>query len=324
MEQSVWGIHSVNDRLFLDKSIIAVGWKRMGDLRRIDGNREAFKREYESCFTNCKKGGVAASAGMLYRFVHEARVGDYVVFPSRSDRQVNIGRIESEYYFADGEPEYVNRRRVRWLKHLPRTAFSQGALYELGSAMSFFSVKTYADEYLSALREEPPLFDEETEKATVSAAAEDLLETTKDFILKELSRNYKGYELEDFVADLLNAMGYRAVVSPHGGDSGIDITAYRDELPPRILVQVKSRDAKVNESTLQSLRGAMHEGDYGLFVTLSDYTKNARRYLDNTPILRGINGAELCELILRYYDGLSETHRRAIPLRMVYIPVAGE
>ena len=68
----------------------------------------------------------------------------------------------------------------------------------------------------------------------------------------------------------------------------------------------------------------MREGDYGLFITLSDYTKNARRYLDNTPILRGINGAELAELIMKYYDGLSDKYKRIIPLKRVYIPVAGE
>ena len=146
--------------------------------------------------------------------------------------------------------------------------------------------------------------------------------STRDFVLKELSRNLKGYDLEEFVADLLNAMGYRTKVSPHGGDSGIDITAYKDELPPRILVQVKSQDSDIREATLQSLKGAMREGDYGLFVTLSNYTRKAQTYLDNTPIIRGINGTELVALILKYYDSLSEKYRKMIPLKMVYIPVS--
>ncbi len=53
----------------------------------------------------------------------------------------------------------------------------------------------------------------------------------------------------------------------------------------------------------------MREGDYGLFVTLSNYTKNAQKYLDNTPIIRGINGTELVDLILKYYaqNGLYKT-----------------
>ena len=130
----------------------------------------------------------------------------------------------------------------------------------------------------------------------------------------------KGYDLEQFVADLLRAMGYRTTVSPQGGDSGIDITAYKDELPPRILVQVSD----IKETMIQSLKGAMREGDYGLFVTLSNYTKNAQKYLDSTPIIRGINGTELVDLILKYYEDLSEKYRKMIPLKMVYIPVPKE
>ena len=142
--------------------------------------------------------------------------------------------------------------------------------------------------------------------------------------MKELSRNLKGYALEEFVANLLQAMGYRTTVSPQGGDSGIDITAYKDELPPRILVQVKSQDSDIKETTIQSLKGAMREGDYGLFVTLSNYTKNAKKYLENTPIIRGINGTELVDLILKYYDALDEKYQKMVPLKMVYIPVPAE
>jgi restriction system protein len=124
------------------------------------------------------------------------------------------------------------------------------------------------------------------------------------------------------VADLLMAMGYRDIcVGPHGGDSGIDITAYKDELPPRILVQVKSQDGDIKETTIQSLKGAMREGDYGLFVTLSNYTKNAQKYLASVPIIRGINGTELVDLILKYYDQLSDKYKKMIPLKMVYIPM---
>lgn len=326
-EKKVWGIHTLNDNLFLNKDVIAIGWPEIEDLSKIEPSRDAFKAKMSSTYPDMKKGAIPTSSGMLFRFIHEAQIGDYIVFPSKTDRQINLGVIEGEYTYVPSEAEYVNQRKVKWLKHLPRTAFSQGALYEVGSAMSFFTVKNYADEYLAALDKDfkkNSLSMEGTEDDTVGATAEDIIETTKDFILKELSRNLKGYDLEAFVADLLNAMGYRTSLSPHGGDSGIDITAYKDELPPRILVQVKSQDGDVKESTIQSLKGAMREGDYGLFVTLSNYTKNAKKYLDNTPIIRGINGTELVELILRYYDRLDEKYRKMIPLKMVYIPVTCE
>ena len=274
---------------------------------------------------NAKKGSIATAAGMLYRFAHEVQVGDYVIFPSKSNREVNIGTIEGDYLYNPNHTEYVQTRKVKWLKHMPRLAFSQGALYEIGSAMSFFSVKNYADEFLSALDKNfVNNYPTDSEDESVGVTADDIIENTKDFILKELSRQLKGYDLESFVADLLHTMGYRTIVSPQGGDSGIDITAYKDELPPRILVQVKSQNMDIKEATIQSLKGAMREGDYGLFVTLSNYTKNAQKYLNSTPIIRGINGTELVELILKYYDNLSEKYKKMIPLKQVYIPVPKE
>lgn len=320
-EKKIWGIHTQDDNLFLRGDVIAIGWPETGDLRLLEANRDAFKEKYIQIYPDVKKGSIATGAGMLYRFCYEVQVGDYVVFPSKSDRQVNIGVVEGDYVYDSSQMEYVQTRKVKWLKHLPRTSFSQGALYEIGSAMSFFAVKNYADEYLAALDKN---FSSESEDESIGTTAEDIIESTKDFILKELSRQLKGYDLEYFVADLLRAMGYRTTVSPQGGDSGIDITAYKDELPPRILVQVKSQDSDIKETTIQSLKGAMREGDYDLFVTLSNYTKNARKYLNSTPIIRGINGMELVELILKYYEDLSDKYRKMIPLKMVYIPVPKE
>lgn len=322
-DKKIWGIHTQNDNLFLNKDVIAIGWRDFGDLSKVAANRDAFKVHYLEAYPDAKKGQIANGAGMLYRFIHEVQIGDYVVFPSKTDRKINIGTVDSDYFYEDNDGEYVQRRKVKWLKHIPRLSFSQGALYEVGSAMSFFSVKNYADEFLSALDKDfkKSVTSDDAEDESVGATADDIVESTKDFVLKELSRQLKGYDLEAFVADLLRAMGYRTTVSPQGGDSGIDITAYKDELPPRILVQVKSQDSDIKETTIQSLKGAMREGDYGLFVTLSNYTKNAQKYLDSTPIIRGINGTELVDLILKYYEELSEKYRKMIPLKMAYIPV---
>ena len=323
--KTIWGIHTTDDSLFLSQNIIAIGWSEMGDLSQLPPSRDEFKERFLKTYPNGKKGAVATSAGMLFRFVHEVQIGDYIVFPSKSDRKINLGVIEGPYYHDDQPAIYPNRRKVRWLKSLPRTTFSQGALYEVGSALTFFQVRNYADEYIHAIdgSRNPPILDTDTDE-TVASTADEIIESTKDFILKELSRNLKGYGLEEFVADLLRAMGYRTTLSPHGGDGGIDITAYKDELPPRIVVQVKSQDGDIRETTIQSLKGAMKEGDYGLFVTLSDYTPNARKYLEQNPIIRGINGVDLVDLILKYYDQLSIKYRKMIPLKMVYIPVLSE
>jgi restriction system protein len=319
-EVRIWGIHTLDDNQFLKGNMIAIGWREMDNLGQIEASREAFKDKYAKTYPDATKQSIATNVGMLYRFCHEARIGDYVVFPSKSDRQVNLGVIDGDLTY-NPSLRYPNTRRVKWLRRLSRTAFSQGALYEIGSALTFFAVKNNADEFIGAFNNMPRPNGPDT---SVGHTADEIIESTRDFILKEMSRQLKGYDLEGFVADLLGAMGYRTTVSPQGGDRGIDITAYKDELPPRILVQVKSQDGDIRETTIQSLKGAMREGDYGLFVTLSNYTKNAQKYLDNTPIIRGINGIELVDLILKYYEDLSEKYRKMIPLKRVYIPVPKE
>lgn len=324
VERKVWGIHSTDDGLFLKQGKMAIGWAEVGDLTKIEDSRDAVKAKVVECYPDAKKGAVPVTTGMLYRFCHEVQIGDYVVFPSKADRMVNIGEVTGEYTFEASE-HYPHTRSVKWLKHIPRAAFTQGALYEIGSAMTFFVVKNYSDEFLVALDKGfKPSEASSDPDPIVGATAAEIIEATKDFVLKELSRNLKGFDLEEFVANLLQAMGYWTTVSTHVGDRGIDITAYKDELTPRILVQVKSQDDDIRETTIQSLNGAMREGDYGLFVTLSNYTKNAKKYLENTPIIRGINGTELVDLILKYYNDLDEKYRKMIPLKMVYIPVPGD
>lgn len=321
---TLWGIHSRNEQLFTDEkdSVIAIGWERIGDLSKIGKEHDDFKAAYRKTYDDAKHGQISNGAGQLYRFAIEMKTGDYVVFPCKSERMVYIGEVTGDYFYEGPDAVYPNRRKVKWIKKLPRTAFSQGALYEIGSAMSLFTVKNYADEFWAALEKgfRPVTQSSEEEDTAIELTTESILEGTKDFILKELSKRLKGYELENFVADLLNAMGYKTTLSKHGGDSGVDIIAYRDELPPRVLVQVKSGNNDIKEQTLQSLKGAMSAGDYGLFVTLTDYTKNAKEYLRHQPIIKSLNGSELVDLILKYYDGLSNHFKDLIPLNKVYIP----
>lgn len=319
----VWGIHTTQENLFLPNNIIGIGWEEMGDIKCAGDNRDDIKKKYAEIYPDATSGSIATCVGMLYRFVYEVQIGDYVVYPSKADRKINIGVIESDYYNEPAENKYTQRRKVKWLKSFPRTDFSQGALYEVGSALTFFQVKNYADEYLAALEGKKASLDTSIDES-IGATADEIQEITKDFILKELSKRLKGYDFENFVANLLNAMGYRTKVSKQGGDSGIDIVAYKDEFPPRICVQVKSIESDIKEATIQSLRGAMSEGDYGVFVTLPDYTPNAKAYLEQHPIIRGLNGSEVVDLVLRYYDDLDDKYQDMIPLKHVYIPVLSE
>ena len=88
--KTVWGIHTMDDPLFLHQNLIAIGWEEMGDLSVISASRDAYKEKYIATYPDAKKGSIATSAGMLYRFVHEVREDDYVVFPSKIARKINM------------------------------------------------------------------------------------------------------------------------------------------------------------------------------------------------------------------------------------------
>ena len=150
-EKRVWGIHTKDDNLFLKGNVIALGWQQIGDLSLIAPDRESFKEKYIAAYPDAKKGSIPTGVGMLFRFCHEVQVGDYIIYPSKIDRMINIGEVTGDYKYVPDASEYVQQRSVKWLKHVPRMSFSQGALYEIGSAMSFFMVKNYADEFLAAL-----------------------------------------------------------------------------------------------------------------------------------------------------------------------------
>jgi restriction system protein len=87
-------------------------------------------------------------SGVPFRFLHEMKLGDLAAYPSKQDKQVHIGRIVGQYRFEpSGENGYPHRRNVKWLKDVPRLDSTQGALYEIGAALSLFPIKNYADEF---------------------------------------------------------------------------------------------------------------------------------------------------------------------------------
>jgi len=332
-DKNVWGMHAGAtgdaDTLFLKQNYIGLGWAKIGDLKTLSANRETFKMRVASAYPEMKLGAIPVNAGQLYRFVHEMRVGDLVAYPSKQDRQIHIGQVIGEYQYNPSlESGYPHLRQVKWLKSVPRTHFTQGALYEIGSAMSFFLLKAYVDEYKAAVEAKAstePLAGAEDE--TVALVAEDIEQLTRDFILKQLSQELKGHPLAHFVAHLLQKIGYHTRVSPEGADGGIDIIAHKDELgfePPIIKVQVKSGTNIVSPSDVQALYGTIEGGksEYGLFVTLSSFSSQAKIFARSKSNLRLIDGTDLVDLVLQYYDHFDSRYKALLPLKRVYIPQA--
>jgi restriction system protein len=188
--------------------------------------------------------------------------------------------------------------------------------------MGFFQVKNYADEFRAiALGEVSTELPEEDE--SVAIVAEEIEQTTRDYVLKQLAKELKGHPLAELVAHLLNAMGYRTRVSPEGPDAGVDIVAHRDELgfePPIIKVQVKSTEGSVGDPVVSQLYGKVGPGEYGLVVTLGTLTPQARNFERGKSNLRLLDGDALVDLILQHYEAFDSRYKGLLPLKRVYVP----
>jgi len=326
---TLWGIHAGKtgdaEALFFQKNHVAIGWDEIGDLSKILPDRDAFKAKVALAYPGAKEGAIPNYAGQLFRFVHEMKAGDLIVYPSKLDRTLNIGRITGGYLYSPTMSKgYPNLRPVDWLKKVPRTAFSQGALYEVGSAMSFFQVKTYAEEILKMLATSAPsTVQPVSTDETVAQVAEDIEENTRDFIIKRFAQDLKGHPFSDFVAHLLGAMGYRTRVSPEGPDGGVDILAHKDELgfePPIIKVQVKSTTGSVGDPVVSALHGKVSSGEFGLLVTLGTFTTQAKTFARSKSNLRLVDGVELVSLVLDHYEQFDSLYKGILPLKRVYVP----
>jgi MoxR-like ATPase len=145
---TLYGMHIAkrNDALSPDDSYICIGWSALGDLSEITSKAE-LSRRYDETYENKTKNARGQDIGQIWRFIHEAKKGDYVIFGEPA--KLHIGKIESDYYYdatenPNRDSDYVNFRKVKWIKtHIDRKMLSQSFHYSLGSAMSFFTLNDY-------------------------------------------------------------------------------------------------------------------------------------------------------------------------------------
>jgi restriction system protein len=332
----VWGLHMPHEIGFaaVEAARVSIGWGDMGDLSQLPKDRSAIKAAIAETYPDYKQGAIPVAAGVIYRFVYEIKAGDYVVYPSKHDRLVNIGRFTGEFVYEIGPQDeddgYPNSRKVEWLGHFPRSEFSQSTLYELGAFITLFFVKEESSAELvakvdpsmqvEAQEDEDAAPDDDSVSSSVTRQAE---ETAQDFVIKRIHERLSGHEFEHFVGHLLECMGYTVRVTQKSADGGIDVIAHNDKLgfePPIIKVQCKRTTNQINETQVRELLGTLVEGEYGLFVTLGAYDRKVRQSERNLSKLRLIDGEQLFDLIVKHYADLSPRYRTLIPLRQIYVP----
>ncbi len=331
----VWGLHMgghVGGRP-VEESYVAIGWHQLGDLRSYP-DRDAYKAAIVENIPDAKEGALPVFAGILHRFTHEMQAGDIVVYPSKNDRMVNIGRFTGEAsYVADDPDEYPNHRSVEWLGHFPRNDFSQSALNEIGAYITIFLVSKHRTEFLNKVdladagdetepNGDPGEVDPDDDTATVAVSRQAEV-TASDFVIRRVMEKMSGYDFEELVAHLLECMGYTARVTQRSGDGGVDVIAHMDALgfqPPIIKVQCKRTTSQTSRPDVDQLLGTLGEGEYGLFINLGSYSRSAVELERNRAKLRLIDGEQFVELVLEHYPKLAPRFRSIIPLKQIYVP----
>jgi restriction system protein len=331
---TIWGVHHTGGLDFVERDFVAIGWPDAGDLTDVAVEREDFKARLRERYPDRSEAWVANAAGQLLRFRHVMRRGDLVVYPRKLDRTINVGRIAGDYVYDPASQRYPNVRAVEWLRtDLPRDAFTQGCLYEFGSALSVFTITTHAHEVLRVLAagdaHDPAAAPLPEGSAPFAPPGEDepsverIAELTQDFVLKTFQTELKGHGFAQFCGWLLEALGYTTQVSPPGADQGIDIIASEDALgvkQPLLKVQCKSGKDPVGSPDVQALNGTLSATDLGVFFAVGGFTVPAKQVASGMPRMRLIGPAELVELVLDHYAALPDEAKQQLPLRRVWMP----
>lgn len=159
--------------------------------------------------------------------------------------------------------------------------------------------------------------------------AEEKIERAYELHVKELEDNLierilqcKPEFFERLVVELLMKMGYgydrsSGSVVGKSHDGGVDGIINEDKLGlSKIYIQAKRYAIGNNVSShdTQAFVGAMQKAQKGVFITTSDFTKEAKKYVreiqngSNATPLRLINGHELAKLMIQYEVGLEPVH----------------
>jgi restriction system protein len=315
---------------FIARKIVSVGWKDAGSLASLK-SRDQIIDKVRATWPDDKPMKTVMSGSQLDKLANVMKVGDRVLTFDPSKRIYYVGKITGPYeYRGDVDDMLSNRRPVEWDGQIERDRLSVPTKNSLGSTLTIFTVPPSAEAEIESLlhgtnapSKPVEIIDGETE-----VGAEDLLgdvqSRAREFIKDRLAK-LDWDEMQQLVAGLLRAMGYKTQISPPGSDRGKDIVASPDALgleQPRIVVEVKHREGKaIGSQHIRSFLGGRHKDDRGLYVSSGGYSKDAKYEADRAAIpltLMDLDG--LVDLIVDYYEAMDLPTRTLLPLTRVYWP----
>ncbi|MCK5930889.1 MAG: restriction endonuclease [Fulvimarina manganoxydans] len=314
---------------FKEQNAVAIGWADIGPLDAFD-SREAIQQAIRDAWPAWKPQAVAMATGQVYRFAHEIAVGDMVVTYDPRRRVYLVGTIAGPYQRDDRvDPDDPNLRPVNWRGEVLRDLLSLASRNSLGAISTLFLLPPeVAEDIERALASQQPAEEFSAEAGAVGDSAEDVfadIQSKATEFAKDRVSALGWDEMQDLVAGLLRALGYKTRVSAAGPDRGKDIVASPDGFgfeAPRIVVEVKHRKGAMGSQEIRSFLGGRHPQDKGLYVSTGGFTKDAYYEAERANIpLALMTIDELVESVIENYDKLDMATKQLLPMKRVYWPI---
>ncbi len=330
MNKNVWMIRAGEGGFRIadfTKGYVAIGWDEMGDLTSLS-SQEATKQRYRETYPQSKAGRVAGAAAVLYKFSKTLQIGDSVVTYDGNTREYLIGEIKSDYYYKpDVIGDMPNLRDVDWKHRVSRDKLEPATRNSLGSTLTLFAISPEAwDDIQTAISGEKKTTPEKESTENIDFEqikrnrTEEAHESLKDKLL-ELDWS----EMQELVAAILRAMGFKARVAPPGPDRGVDVLASPDGLgltEPRIKAEVKHRKgSQMGSPEIRGFVGGLRPGDRALYISTGGFTKEAKYEAERSNIpLTLLDLDDIAGLIEQHYENFDADGRGLLPLTKIYWP----
>jgi restriction system protein len=308
---------------FRDGNFVAIGWNEIGDLTDIT-SQEEIHRKYLADHPDEHAGKVGNAVAVIYKFREVLKPGDKVITYNPETRQYLVGTIKGDYQY-DPSKKYQHLRSVEWLGTVDRDALKPSSRNSLGSTLTLFQLnEETTEDVLAALhgRRAAPAA-ESDQKGELEQLKEDTISRAHELIKDKIQRLDED-EMEELVAAILRAMGYKARLTVKTGDGGIDVIASPDGLgleEPRIKAEVKHRKSQMGTPDIRSFVGGLRAGDRGLYVSTGGFSKDAQMEAlrSNIPITL-VTLDDLASLVVDHYEKFDIEGRVLIPLTRLYWP----
>lgn len=316
---------------FVKDGVVAIAWVEAGPIA-VGASDQEIDRRFAEGYGAEKEGYRRTAAAMVRRFLREMKVGDLIATYDRERRVYPLGTIASEPEWR--EHDLARWRKVKWSHEVDRDRLSVGARNSLGAIATLFrlSPEVASEMWAKATpigvsREPvavPPPGKAAEEVESEKVVLRDLEARAQQFVEDRLAR-LDWREMQELVAGILRAMGYRTRVAAEGPDRGVDIFASPDGLglqEPRIFVEVKHRrNEQMGAPQIRAFLGGRKPGDRCLYVSTGGFTKEARYEAERSSVpLTLLSLADLRDLLVEQYDSLDAATRGLVPLRHIYCP----